>query len=654
MGRICFSLKKTSASYCRFLAEVRPDDAIEVRLDENDFEEAEIRDIFSCPRKSQMIATCHVSLPSQVEHAAQMLTTAVLAGTDFIDVPIDFPENSRQWLMNLALNHGTRVIVSWHNYSDTDTPERLLAIAEQARQMGADIIKIVTTARKPEDADTVLSLYKHFEPDRLLAFSMGEAGQASRFASFRMGAPFFFVAPTRAGATAPGQPSWFDLLPEEAIKLQGEAFLPASKSFAQRAILLAALTTGTTKLYDVTLCEDVSSAIRVAGSLYADVRLDGTTLTIEGHQDILRDGLRVRDNTIFVGESGLLARLCIPLAGLAKEDILITGEKTLLRRRLDDHRSALRKLGLRLSFTDRCHLPVVVKGRLHGGDVTVSGEKGSQMISGMLLALSQCEEESSILIENVTSEPYISLTTYIASFFGLAGYVCPELSQENHLDDEANTEEDSLMRTWYIEPKQKITPVQGLEVERDWSAAAMVLTAGAIAGEITVRGLDPYSCQSDAAIYDLFKGNHVDIEATEGKSTLTVRKSILRPFFFDITDAPDLFAPLFLLAVFSEGESVIVGTDRLKNKESNRAASFADEFRKMGVQTATSADQMIIYGHTDYQLHGAAVSSHGDHRLAMALLVASLYADGPVEIDDTDCVAKSFPEFLEIFHRLKR
>ena len=115
MGRICYSLKQASASYCRFLAEIRPNDAVEVRLDENDFDEAEIRDIFSCERKSQLIATCHVSLPSQVEHAAQMLTTAVLAGADYIDVPLDFPENSRQWLMNLALNHGTRVIVSWHN-----------------------------------------------------------------------------------------------------------------------------------------------------------------------------------------------------------------------------------------------------------------------------------------------------------------------------------------------------------------------------------------------------------------------------------------------------------------------------------------------------------------------------------------------------------
>jgi len=654
MGRICYSLKQVSASYCRFLAGIRPDDAVEVRLDGSDFSEEEIRDIFSCPRQSRMIATCHISLPSQVEAAGRQLATAVLAGADYVDIPLDFPENSRQWLMNLALNHGTRVILSWHNYSNTDKPERLLALAEQARQQGADIIKIVTTAHRPEDAAAVLSLYEHFEPERLLAFAMGEAGRASRFTAFEKGAPFLFVAPTRSSATAPGQPSWFDLLPDEAIQLRGEAFLPASKSFAQRAILLAALTTGTTKLYGVTLCEDVSSAIRVAGSLFADVTLDGTTLTVVGHQDILHEGLRVRDNTLFVGESGLLARLCIPLAGLAQEDILITGEKTLLRRKLDDHRSALQKLGLRLNYTDRCHLPVTVKGRLHAGEVVVSGQKGSQMISGMLLALSQCNEESTLVIEDVTSEPYINLTTYIASFFGLSGYDCPELAEARLSEDPEEELEDPLLRTWYIDPAQPVTPVQGLEVERDWSAAAMMLVAGAVAGEVTVRHLDPFSCQSDAAIFDLLKQNDVDIEVTDNQRTLTVRKSILRPFFFDINDAPDLFAPLFVLAVFSEGESVIAGIERLKNKESNRAATFADEFRKLGVQTAASEDQMIIYGHENHRLHGAACSSHGDHRLAMALLVASLYADGPVIIDDTDCIAKSFPEFLDIFNRLKR
>ena len=648
MGRICYSLKDTGADWCKFLAASRPGAAVEVRLDECDFDTDEIRDIFSCQRKAELIATCHVSLPSQVAEAAEKLSAAILAGADYVDIPLDFPENSKQWLLNLALNHGTRIILSWHNYTNTEPLPRLREIAAQALREGADIVKIVTTATRPEDAATVLALYDGFEPGRLLAFAMGPLGRDSRFQALEKGAPFLFVAPSREGATASGQPCVADLLPESAFKLRGEAALPASKSYAQRAILLAALAAGTTKLYGVTLCDDIVSAIGVAQSLYADVSLDGTILTIEGHQDILRDGLRIRDNSLFVGESGLLARLCIPLAGLTKEAIEISGEKTLLRRKVDDHRAALRKLGLRLTFTDRSHLPVTVRGRLKAGAVEVDGSKGSQMISGMLMALSQCDSESTLVISGVTSEPYINLTTYIASFFGLTGYDCPELADKN------KQEEDSYYRTWYIDPQQRITPVLGLEVERDWSAAAMLLVAGAVAGEVTLRGLDLLSRQSDAVIFELLRQNHVDIVRDPEKNTISVRRSILCPFYFDINDAPDLFAPLFVLAAFSHGESVISGIGRLKNKESNRAESFAEEFGKLGVRTTVSGGEMTIYGEENRRLWKASCSSHGDHRLAMALLVASLFADGPVRIDDTDCIAKSFPGFLENFEKLKR
>ena len=648
MGRICYSLKDTGADWCKFLAASRPGAAVEVRLDECDFDTDEIRDIFSCQRKAELIATCHVSLPSQVAEAAEKLSAAILAGADYVDIPLDFPENSKQWLLNLALNHGTRIILSWHNYTKTEPLPRLREIAAQALREGADIVKIVTTATRPEDAATVLALYDGFEPGRLLAFAMGPLGRDSRFQALEKGAPFLFVAPSREGATASGQPCVADLLPESAFKLRGEAALPASKSYAQRAILLAALATGTTKLYGVTLCDDIVSAIGVAQSLYADVSLDGTILTIEGHQDILHDGLRVRDNSLFVGESGLLARLCIPLAGLTKEAIEISGEKTLLRRKVDDHRAALRKLGLRLTFTDRSHLPVTVRGRLKAGAVEVDGSKGSQMISGMLMALSQCDSESTLVISGVTSEPYINLTTYIASFFGLTGYDCPELADKN------KQEEDSYYRTWYIDPLQRITPVLGLEVERDWSAAAMLLVAGAVAGEVTLRGLDLLSRQSDAVIFELLRQNHVDIVRDPEKNTISVRRSILCPFYFDINDAPDLFSPLFVLAAFSHGESVISGIGRLKNKESNRAESFAEEFGKLGVRTTVSGGEMTIYGEENRRLWKASCSSHGDHRLAMALLVASLFADGPVRIDDTDCIAKSFPGFLENFEKLKR
>ncbi|MBQ1707584.1 MAG: type I 3-dehydroquinate dehydratase [Bacteroidales bacterium] len=646
MGRICYSLKEVSRNYCLFLAATRKGAFLEIRLDETDFDEEDIRIIFSCQRVTQLIATYHVSLPSQVESAARRLTTAILAGADYVDIPVEFPENSRQWLMNLAMNHGTRVILSYHNYTRTDPLPRLQEIAEQLRVSGADIVKIVTTAQSEADADTVLSLYDRFEPGRLLAFAMGPQGRLSRFQALQKGAPFLFIAPSRDGATASGQPCWTELQPEEEIRLQGEVTLPASKSFAQRAILLAALTSGTTKLYGVTHCDDTDAAIGVARALYADVTLKGTTLTLEGHQNLRRDGLRVRDNTLFVGESGLLARLCIPLAGLSPEPVQITGEKSLLKRKLDDQRTALRQLGLRLSFTGRSHLPVTVRGPLRSGLAQVQGSKGSQMISGMLLALSQCSGESTIMIDEVTSEPYLRLTAYIASFFGLSGFDCPELADP----DEADRENGS--RTWYIEPNQTITPVRGLEVERDWSAAAMLLVAGALAGDLTFRGLDLRSRQADAIIYSLLKQNVVDLVHDTEKNTISVRRSILCPFYYDITDAPDLFAPLFVMACFAGGESVLAGIGRLKNKESDRAATFAEEFRKLGVQTRISRGEMTIFGQEDRRLRGAACSSHGDHRLAMALVVASLFADEPIDIDDTDCIAKSFPEFLDIFHTL--
>ena len=650
MGILCYSLKRAGLDYCRFMAATRSGCAVEIRLDECDFDEEDVRTLFSEQRQALLIATCHVSLPSQVDEAAKLLTAAILSGTDFVDIPLDFPTATKRWLINLALNRGCKVILSYHNYNATDTPERLRELAGQARTEGADIIKIVTKAQSAGDADAVLSLYDSFDPERLLAFAMGSLGRESRFRALEKGAPFLFVSPTRDNATASGQPCWNDLLPSSEIKLRGEASLPASKSFAQRAILLAALTSGTTKLYDVTLCNDVEAAIGVARSLYADVHLDGTVLTIEGHQDLRKEGLRVRDHTLFVGESGLLARLCIPLAGLSGEDILITGEKTLLQRKIDDHRGALRKLGLRITFTDRHFLPVLVRGRLHAGDVELSGDKGSQMISGLLLALSQCEGESTLVIDSVTSEPYIRLTTYIASFFGLSGYDCPQLSDR----DEREEDGDENLRTWYIEPAQRITPVLGLEVERDWSAAAMLLVAGAVAGEVTLRKLDLHSRQADSEIYDVLRQNYIDIRNNPEKGEISIHRSIIPPFYYDITDTPDLFAPLFVLACFAEGESIIAGIGRLRNKESDRADTFAREFRKLGVRTSVSKDTMTIFGEENRRFTAAACSSHGDHRLAMALLVASLQTDGTLEIDDTDCIDKSFPGFLETFEKMKR
>lgn len=638
MGKICYSLTEASNTYCNFMAFSRQDAAIEIRLDHCMLDDEQLKALFSSERSAATVATFHIDSPEQVEEATNKLSLAILNGTDYVDIPVDWPEEQRILLVTLALNKGTRIIISYHNYKDTDDFDTLKSIAELAFQYGADIAKVVTTAKTPEDALSVLKLYDHFEASKLLAFAMGKHGYDSRLSSFAKGAPLFFMAPGRGKATAPGQPTYFDFVEPDRIILRGEAEVPASKSFAQRAIILAALTEGTTRLFGLSLCDDTEAAMRVAKCLGAELSLEGTTLTVTGHQNIQRDGLKVKDNSLFVGESGLLTRLCLPLCGLAKEDITVCGEKSLLTRRLDDHKQALAQLGVDIQYTNQAHLPATVKGTLHSGKVCLDGEKGSQMISGMILALSQCSGSSTLEVKNITSLPYIELTTYVASFFGIEDIDSPEVEGEDG--------------TYRIGGNQKLHPVHGLNVEKDWSAAAMVLTAGAILGDITIKGLDPYSTQADSVIYLMMQENGIDI--VENNGDVNVRKSIICPFYFDITDCPDLFAPLFLLATQAEGESVISGVHRLKNKESDRAATFASEFEKLGIHSRIEGDEIIIEGHENFAYKGGVtVSAHGDHRLGMALYIASLLAKSDIVIEEMWSIAKSFPSFVETIDKLK-
>ena len=179
MGLLCFSLKADDMAWCAYMVRTRPGAAVEIRLDQCGFNEEDVQKLFRLPKEAKTIATCHVDLPSQVDGAVRLLSAAILAGADYVDIPLDFPETTRRWLMNLALNRGCQVILSYHNHNATDAPERLLQLAQQALYEGADIIKIVTTARSQADADAVLSLYDHFPAERLIAFAMGPLGRNS-------------------------------------------------------------------------------------------------------------------------------------------------------------------------------------------------------------------------------------------------------------------------------------------------------------------------------------------------------------------------------------------------------------------------------------------------------------------------------------------
>ena len=179
-------------------------------------------------------------------------------------------------------------------------------------------------------------------------------------------------------------------------------------------------------------------------------------------------------------------------------------------------------------------------------------------------------------------------------------------------------------------------------VEGDWSGAAFLLVAGAISGNILVRGLDINSTQADKAIMQalMSAGANIAIEDTE----IEIGTAELQAFHFDATDCPDLFPPLVALAAYCKGTTVIEGVSRLAHKESDRGATLQQEFAKFGVQIKISGDKMQIQG--GMNLNAASTHSHHDHRIAMACAVAGLKADGDTTIEDAEAINKSYPDFF--------
>lgn len=644
MAKICYSFGEHTLEYCVAMNHFFKEEAIELRLDLLHFQEKELKSFFK-EKDSTIIVTYYIDedddeliVASETKKASKLLAQAIVLGADYVTIPYDFDPKEINWLTHLALNHQCKLIFAYHNKYGTPATSELINIAKKCYSLGADIVKIVTTAHHPSEAKRVLELYNTFNPSTLIAFAMGDAGTQSRKDSYEKGAPFMFATTLRDYSTAKGQLCFYDLLPKEQKLDIGKIFVPSSKSLAIRAIIAASLTDNKQSiLNNIDFCDDVSAAVGVAQQLFAEISVDMAkkSLTIIGHQNILQEGLKVKDNSIYVGESGLLARLCIPLCGLSNDDIIINGSQTLLNRKVNEHSLVLKKHGLDIKYHKRFYLPVTVKGRLTGGDFVLNGEKGSQLISGLLFSLPFCSERSSLIIKNPTSLPYVLNTLAVLKDFGIT---------INDYDDFKNTFEISL------EGNQSPTG-NNCTIESDWSAAALWLVAGILAGESGVEDLRYDTLQADSLIMDTFDACGADIGCYNYETGSTkdyffqANKSVCIPFNADLTHNPDLIGPLLLLALRCEGTSTIKGIKRLKNKESNRAVSFVEEFKKLGANITIDKDSIIVTGSFYNTLHGAKVSSHGDHRLALALSVAQLITEGQIEIDDTICMCKSWPDF---------
>ena len=299
-----------------------------------------------------------------------------------------------------------------------------------------------------------------------------------------------------------------------------------------------------------------------------------------------------------------------------------------------------------------CYLPLTVGGPLLPGRADVNGKGGSQLISGLLAALPLCGEKSVVYVHEPKSIPYLFITLDVLKQFGI------RIGSEMEGDAAFMETQDWALCsgiTFRIKAGQRYQAAD-FRIEGDWSGAAPFLVAGAVFGDISLSGLDTASLQADLSVMDILTEAGASLSQLEGETPSTgilhVQKAPLRAFDADLNNCPDLFPAVAVLAAFCPGESRLLGVNRLTHKETDRAAAIRDMLTQMGVPVRIDDDEMAITGISLTQrlltgrlLKGGRYTSRGDHRMVMALRVAELGADAPVEIDDEACVAKSYPGF---------
>ena len=416
--------------------------------------------------------------------------------------------------------------------------------------------------------------------------------------------------------------------------LSGTLPVMPSKSASHRAVMLAALSAGETELAPLQLSRDIEATLQCAKALglSAGVSIEPHALPgfvkakIKGGLTPERQPLRTLD----CGESGSTLRFFIPLALDGRGPVRFVGHGRLMQRPLDLYESLFRPLGVRWEQTEQ---DLIVEGSLTPGEYALRGDVSSQFITGLLLALPRLPGDSAIRITTaLESRAYVELTRRVQETFG----VVSRWSENG--------------QTLHIPGRQTPISPGHAHVESDWSHAAFYLTAGTIgsSGPLTLTGLDIDSAQGDRARSEILRDMGAIISRQGGK--VTICPSRLHALSVDASQIPDLVPILAVAMAAAEGESRITGAARLRIKESDRLSAMHAALTAAGADVTELPDGLIIRG--GKPLHAAAIDGCNDHRIVMAMAVASAISTGDLTITDAQATAKSAPAFWQEFESL--
>ena len=403
----------------------------------------------------------------------------------------------------------------------------------------------------------------------------------------------------------------------------GDIIPPPSKSYGHRALICGALAAAAigreSVISNAGPSEDIEVTRRALPLFGAEASLSDDRMIV---RPVNPDSRRIID----CGESGSTLRFLLPLAAATLEGpIRFTGRGRLLARPLTAYADVFAQSGVRFGHKEN---EVIIEGRLRGGDYRLPGNVSSQFVSGLLLALPLAEGDSTIeLTTHLESAPYVDMTLEVMKDFGV----------------KAKRMSDSVFS---VPGSQNYRPAD-YQLEADYSQAAFFLAAAALGRPVRCLGLRPDSLQGDRAIVSYLE--RMGAEVTWSGDAVTVNcGGQLNAITVDVRETPDLVPVLAALMSLAKGESRIVNAGRLRLKESDRLHSMATELAALGAKVAEEADSLVINGRASLP-GGVAVEAHNDHRVAMALAVASLGCERPITIIVADCVNKSYPAFWRDF-----
>lgn len=401
--------------------------------------------------------------------------------------------------------------------------------------------------------------------------------------------------------------------------------LPGSKSITNRALLLAALARGESKLNNFLYCEDTMAFMQALKSLGVKMSYhqDKSECIIQGCSGVFPDF----NTKVWCQDSGIAARfLLAACANQENGEYCFDGTDRLRERPLGDLIAVLEQQGANFSSSS---MPLSVSGKkLVGKHIFVPGDVSSQFLSALLIIAPYMQNSVLIETENLISQPYINLTCKIMKSFGV------------------NVQVDNKNTQWKVISEQKYLGADYV-IEPDLSGASYFFAAAAVTGgSITVKNIDRKNClQGDIKFLDVLEkmgcvisqeGSHIKIQGPEKLNGINK---------IDMGDISDTMMTLAAIAPFASSPTLITNIANTRVKESDRIHAMVTNLNNLNIQTEQGNDWLRIY---PGEPTPGFINSFNDHRIAMSCALLGLKAGG-IEINNPGCVAKTFPDFFDRF-----